>query len=389
MNYLFKIKVLIKEKRFFKTLKKKIYPYLIGFFLFFSAKKSDFKLHITKNRNIDKDDLPLAERIFKSYKKMKLDEEKISVYFKPSSLWQTQLETSYSFLLDSHKNDDLEKFLYFLQNFGNWDTYLGVENQLFFKKYSNNFLLRNFLLKEIFKGQFDLWKLFNKNQDLGEVGMPNYGNQIGAIIKNNFITMGSFYLHMYAENILNYLDKNHNRILELGGGYGHLAYYVLKKVKNFTYIDFDLPETLTLASYFLSKSFPKKRNFFYGESKFNKTIENDFELIFLPPWEIENLDSNSIDLAINKNSLGEMDPEAAKNYLSHITRTSKYFFSVNHEHVRNSFSDGKKSLLNSEYNLDKKFKTLIKYPELGHLIWENNKLDYDGSDILFYIYEKK
>ena len=69
--------------------------------------------------------------------------------------------------------------------------------------------------------------------------------------------------------------------------------------------------------------------------------------------------------------------------------TSKYFFSVNHEHVRNSFSDGKKSLLNSEYNLDKKFKTLIKYPELGHLIWENNKLDYDGSDILFYIYEMK
>ena len=36
--------------------------------------------------------------------------------------------------------------------------------QLFFKKYSNNFLLRNFLLKEIFKGQFDLWQLFNKNQ---------------------------------------------------------------------------------------------------------------------------------------------------------------------------------------------------------------------------------
>ena len=62
---------------------------------------------------------------------------------------------------------------------------------------------------------------------------------------------------------------------------------------------------------------------------------------------------------------------------------------MNHEHIRNYFSDGKKSLLNSEYNLDKKFKTLIKYPELGHLIGENNKLDYHGSDILFYIYEKK
>ncbi len=389
MNYLFKIKSLIKEKRFLRTLKKKIYPYLVGFFLFFSAKKSDFKLNISKNRIIDKNDLPLAERIFKSYKKMKSDEKKISAYYKPSSLWQTQLERSYSYLLDSHKKNDLEKFLYFLQNFGNWDTYLGVENQLILKKYNSNFLLRNFLLKEIFEGQFDLWKLFNKNQDLGEVAMPIHGNQIGATIENNFINMSSFNLHTHAENISNYLDKNDNRILELGGGYGILAYYVLKNLKKFTYIDFDLPETLTLASYYLSKSFPQKKNFFYGEHSFDQISQKDFELIFLPPWEIESLDSNSIDLAINKNSLGEMDSDAAKNYLYHITRTSKYFFSMNHEHIRNYFSDGKKSLLNSEYNLDKKFKTLIKYPELGHLIGENNKLDYHGSDILFYIYEKK
>ena len=37
---------------------------------------------------------------------------------------------------------------------------------------------------------------------------------------------------------------------------------ILKKPKNFTYIDLDIPETLTLASYFLSKCFPEKRNFF-------------------------------------------------------------------------------------------------------------------------------
>lgn len=388
MNFFFKLTVLIKKKRLIKTLKKKLYPYFMGFFLIFSTQKSEFKLHLSKNKSIDREDLPLAERIFKSYKLMKLDEKKVSNYFKPSSLWQSQLDKDYSFLLDSHKSNDLEKFLYFLQNFGNWNKYLGVENQLFIKKYSKNFLLKNFLLKEIFKGQLDLWKLFNKNQNLKEVGMPNYGNQIGAIIKNTFITMGSFNLHTHAENISNYLDKNDNKILELGGGYGHLAYYVLKKIKNFTYIDFDLPETLTLASYFLSKSFPNKKNFFYGESKFNKTIENDYELIFLPPWEIESLDTNSIDLAINKNSLGEMDPEAATNYLRHIIRTSKYFFSMNHEHFRNTFSDGKKSLVNSEYNLDKKLKKLVRYPDLGHLIWENNKLDYD-SNILFYIYEKK
>ena len=92
-------------------------------------------------------------------------------------------------------------------------------------------------------------------------------------------------------------------------------------------------------------------------------------------------------MAINKNSLGEIDPEAAKNYLNHIYRTSKYFFSMNHEYFRNHFSDGKKSLINKEYNLDGKFKELIRYPDLGHLIYERNKVDYEGNTF-FYIYEK-
>ena len=176
--------------------------------------------------------------------------------------------------------------------------------------------------------------------------------------------------------------------MELGGGYGKFAYYILKNTKNFTYIDFDIPETLTLASYYLSKCFPNKKNFFYGESKFDKNVELNYDLIFLPSWEIENLDKDTVNLAINKNSLGEMDPDAAKNYLQHIHRTSKYFFSMNHEYFRNYFSDGKKSLVNKEYNLDGKFKQLIRYSDLGHLIYENNKIDF-YNNIFFYIFKKK
>lgn len=388
MNFFLKFKKIIKEKRFLKTIKKKLYPYLFGFLLFFYPKKKFFKIHISNFNKIDKEDLPLAERIFKSYKLMKTDQESVKTHYKPSSLWQSQIDENYSFLINSNKENDLEKFLYFLQNFGNWEKYLGVENQGFMKKFSKNILLRNFLLNEVFQGQFDLWKLFNKNKDLSELEMPNYGNHLGAKIKNKFVLIGSFSLHNHAENLQNYLKEENNKILELGGGYGQFAYYILKKTKKYTYIDFDLPETLTLASYFLSKAFPDKKNFFYGESKFNKIIEKEYDLIFLPSWEIENLESNSFDLAINKNSLGEMNPKAAMNYLFHIHRTSNYFFSMNHEYFRNKFSDGQVSLINSEYNLDNKFKVLIRYPDLGHLIWENNKLDFENN-IFFYIYEKK
>ncbi len=387
MNFFLKLNKIFKEKRFFKTIKKKLYPYFFGFLLFFYPKKKFFKIHISNLNKIYKEDLPLAERIFKSYKLMKTDQESVEEHYKPSSLWQSQINENYSFLINSYKENDLEKFLYFLQNFGNWEDYLGVENQTFMKKFNKNIFLRNFLLNEVFQGQFDLWKLFNKNKDINELEMPNYGNHLGAKINNIFVLIGSFSLHNHAENLQNYLKEEENKILELGGGYGQFAYYILKKTKKYTYIDFDLPETLTLASYFLSKAFPDKKNFFYGESKFNKNVEKEYDLIFLPSWEIESLEENSVDLAINKNSLGEMSPKAAKNYLFHIHRTSNYFFSMNHEYFRNKFSDGQVSLINSEYNLDNKFKVLIRYPDLGHLIWENNKLDFENN-IFFYIYEK-
>lgn len=176
--------------------------------------------------------------------------------------------------------------------------------------------------------------------------------------------------------------------MELGGGYGRVAYYIMKKKQNLTYIDVDIPETLSLASYYLSKCFPNKSTFLYGNSKIENSIFLTYDMIFLPPWEIEKISSDKVELALNQNSLGEMDPDSAKNYLKHICRTSKYFFSMNHEYFRNKFVDGKKSLVNKEYNLNGNFKQLLRYPDFGHLIYENNKIDYD-SNIFFYLYKKK
>lgn len=387
MNFLLKLKNALSEKRLIRTIKKKLYPYFKGFLYFFYLKKNQINIFISNKKPIDRSDMTLAQRIFNSFKLMKSEQTKKSELFKPSSLWQSQINESYSFLIESYKSDDVEKFLYFLQNFGNWSKFLGVESQILIKKYKKNFLLNNFLKYEIFEGQLNLWKYFNKNRDLKELEMPKYGNQIGALIENKFVVIGSFSNSIYSDILLNYLDEK-NTLMELGGGYGKFAYYILKKRKNYTYIDFDIPETLTLASYFLSKCFPDKKNFFYGEAKFDQNIELNYDLIFLPPWEIEKMRDNSVNLAINKNSLGEMDPLAAKNYLKNIHRTSKYFFSMNHEYFRNHFSDGEKSLINKEYNLDGKFKELIRYSDLGHLIYENNKIDYD-SNIFFYIFEKK
>ena len=61
---------------------------------------------------------------------------------------------------------------------------------------------------------------------------------------------------------------------------------------------------------------------------------------------------------------------------------------MNHEYFRNSFENGKRSLINEEYNKNGKFKELIRYPDFGHLTYESNKLNFDNN-IFFYIFKKK
>ena len=59
----------------------------------------------------------------------------------------------------------------------------------------------------------------------------------------------------------------------------------------------------------------EKKIFLYGQKNFDITILENYDLFFLPGWEIEKLNEDSIELTINKNSLGEMDPKTANNYL--------------------------------------------------------------------------
>ena len=108
----------------------------------------------------------------------------------------------------------------------------------------------------------------------------------------------------------------------------------------------------------------------------------------MPPFEIAKLTNNSIDLFINKNSLGEMNPDAVKNYLKYICNSTNYFFHMNHDIKRNIFQDGVKGLLGNEYPIDeKKFDLIFRQPIVGHSTYLG-ELDLE-NDIFMYLYKKK
>ena len=140
-NFIKKSQLALKEKRFLKTIYNKLLPYIKGLYLFLNFKKTNIKLVIPNFNAIDKKDYQLAERIFKSYQKMKEDQVNIDSLYKPSSLWQEHIDKDFEYLVKSYKEKNIDNFLYFLQNFGNWESYLGIENQTFIKKYNKNIFL--------------------------------------------------------------------------------------------------------------------------------------------------------------------------------------------------------------------------------------------------------
>ena len=175
---------------------------------------------------------------------------------------------------------------------------------------------------------------------------------------------------------------------ELGAGYGKLAYFVLRDIQRSCFIDFDLPETLSLASYYLMKCWPEKKALLYGENEYSENSHEEYDLIFMPAFEIEKVGENSVDMFVNKNSLGEMTRESAQNYLSYITNSTKYFFHINHEIRPNIYSDDTPGLLGHEYPVPKdRLKLLFRYPDVGHLI-NQGKVDFN-MDIFLYLYEKR
>jgi len=394
MGLLKKIKKAYTDKVLLKKIHNYLKPYYFGFLItIFNLRYRKILIHSPKVKKISSEDIPLANRIFESYKKMKTDQKNVNKVFIPSSLWEDHINDDHHEIQNSLINNDVEKFLFYLTNFGNWHKDLGIEHNTYLQRYNKNFFSRKYLSRNVYGKLLNIWKYSQNNyKDTSSLNQPMYGNQIGALIDNNFVTIGSFFSDIISSILSEIIKKKQKPVIaEIGGGYGKLAYYLTKKIKGSTYIDFDLPETLCLAAFYLMKTWPMKKTLLYGESNFSTNNITNYDLIFLPNFEIDKLEENCIDLFLNKNSLGEMDSHTVHKYIEYISKSSNYFFHMNHEKFRNLFNNGTKSLINSEYPIsENEFDLIFRYPDLGHLIYRGElELDYsDVHDIFMYLYKK-
>ncbi|WP_404360885.1 putative sugar O-methyltransferase [Methylotuvimicrobium sp. KM1] len=154
---------------------------------------------------------------------------------------------------------------------------------------------------------------------IGALTPPRDFGESGVIVGNVLVNHDTY---VYLERIAllvkyGVVEKLNQRtrpvILEIGCGYGALAYFIKKLVPNCTYICVDLPESLIFSGIYLTRYF---EDYLLVEGETTNLEVNDSECVFVPNYMFHKLpESNStIDLAINTLSMSEMTPEQVAYY---------------------------------------------------------------------------
>lgn len=121
------------------------------------------------------------------------------------------------------------------------------------------------------------------------------------------------------------------RVIELGSGYGRLAWAYLTAFPEIRYVLVDIPPALAVAEQYLVETLPDRKVF--GFRQFSDPAEvkdelDDAQVAFLTPNQLEFLPELRADLFINVSSLHEMTPDQIAHYFKLIDRnTSGWFFS--------------------------------------------------------------
>jgi putative sugar O-methyltransferase len=117
-------------------------------------------------------------------------------------------------------------------------------------------------------------------------------------------------------------------VLELGGGYGRVAWAFLEEFPDARYIVCDIPPALAVAQRYLTALFPGRRTFRFRlfDDAANVAEElADAQLAFLTPNQLMLLDPLDVELFVNVSSLHEMRPEQIAHYLAEADRHTRGF----------------------------------------------------------------
>jgi len=283
-----------------------------------------------QRRGAEPDDAALLQRICSAYIKAAEDEESVSPTYRATAWWERIRQHNLKPVIHALLNRHLDALRRMYGNFFRDPCSAGLIGMpwsgALFGDASQD-VYRRFYLSDALH-RIDYWKAQTEGRfELSELAGPESGNPFGVLIDGTLIRLGSEYHHYCAQRIIDFLGDSltalpnpaRATVAEIGGGFGDMAYYLLRDQPRIAYLDFDLPETIALASYYLLKSFPERRFLLYGEGE----IAADTDVVLMPAFKLVALPAASADVAFCSHLLSDISPQAAAEYLEAIARITR------------------------------------------------------------------
>jgi putative sugar O-methyltransferase len=285
---------------------------------------------------IAQDDSIILKRIIAAYQKAKAEQRSASEAFNVSNEWLPIYERNLGPVMKALLDGDTVKLQRMYQNFFRDPCSTGLSGLPvdMFKCYFGGSIKskhKQYFLSDALH-RYELWKERTEgayNTDV--LASADVGNPYGHTRDGVFVKTCADYQHYYAQAIAQLSRSSEKRVVaELGGGFGGMAYYLRRDHPSLTYVDFDLPETLALASYYLLKSLQDLKITLYGEADLVEAL-GGASIIMMPSFEIMKMPPKSVAVSFNSYSLAEMSPSTIRVYITQIARTTEgHFLHVNH-----------------------------------------------------------
>ncbi len=310
-------------------------------------------------KDVTPSDILFCERLIAAYHKANCDQARIDN--DTSEIWSQSLKKHCSKLISAVESKNAEKLARCLSSLFREDFVYGLASgslvehansrigaKIWSMKYQDNLLAlaeylgvvrtespQQGLIAEGLQEGVNALVAKIENVLSISIDFPDIGAPYGVQATNALITMEQPE-HIYvalriSKAIQNYVaEKKTSRLnlLEIGAGFGGLAYWMLKLQKEaITYSIIDLSLINVIQGYFLYKAFGPSRISLYAE-----TVSKDSMIFILPTSAIDLIDKQNFDVLINENSMPEMSEPIVERYIR-FTRenVSGVFFSYNHE----------------------------------------------------------
>jgi putative sugar O-methyltransferase len=132
-------------------------------------------------------------------------------------------------------------------------------------------------------------------------------------------------------------------VLELGGGYGRVAWVFLETFPQARYILCDIPPALAIAQQYITTLFPDRGTFRFRHFDSCDEVADELaaaQIAFLTPNQLELLAPLGVSLFVNISSLHEMRPDQIAHYLGQVDRhTDGFFYTKQWERWHNTEDD--------------------------------------------------